>query len=219
MLENQQPTPVLIEDLGMLFPSETSKRKARFGLYKCHCGKEFKSQVGNVKRKNVYSCGCYQKKVRTKHGLCKHPLFNIWNGMVQRTSNPKNPKFLHYGNRGIKACERWLDVNNFIEDMYQSYQKGLTIDRKDNNGNYEMYNCRWATKATQQRNTRLIHAHNTSGYRGVSFYKNRNTWASSIHANGKNNHLGYFNTPLEAAKAYDSYVIEHNLEHTINGVL
>jgi len=137
---------------------------------------------------------------------------------MQRTTNQKNKVFASYGGRGIIVCERWLSIDNFIEDMYPTFKEGLSIDRIDNNGNYEPSNCRWATKSTQVQNTRIIMSTNKSGYRGVSRHKRDKKWLARIGINGKQKHLGRFNTAIEAAKAYDSYVIDNGLEHTINGV-
>jgi len=101
--------------------------------------------------------------------------------------------------------------------MLPTWKKGLSIDRINNNGNYELANCRWATKEVQVRNTRMIKSNNTSGYRGVT--KSGNKWKCSIRVNGKQIYIATYTTALEAAKAYDSYVIKNNLEHTINNVL
>jgi len=161
----------------------------------------------------------YMKTKRIYHGMSKHEIYNTWFDMINRTTNCNCKTYKYYGYIGITVCERWKSVLNFIEDMYPSYEKGLSIDRIDVNGNYEPSNCRWATRNTQSRNTRKIRANNTSGYRGIWLNKLNNKWSSAIKINSKNKFLGYFATALEAAKAYDTYVIEHNLEHTVNGVL
>lgn len=148
------------------------------------------------------------------HNLTHHRLYKTWNVMIQRCSNPKATRFDLYGGRGIKVCERWHSVENFIEDMYPSYQEGLSIDRIDGNGNYEPSNCRWTTKVIQSRNTRILKSTNTSGYRGVTSYNRK--FVAKIGVNNKAIHLGYFNTALDAAKSYDKYVIDNNLEHTLN---
>lgn len=210
--------PMLIEDLGMRFASNKSSRKVRFGLYKCNCNNEFTVQISSVKSGNTTSCGCSKSLKNIKHGKKNHRLYNVWTGIIDRTTNEKSNVFYKYGGRGITVCDRWKDINNFIEDMYPLYKEGLTIDRIDNDKGYSPENCRWAEKNIQARNTRVLRSHNTSGYRGVSFRKNRNTWQASIRVNNSDVYLGSYKTALEAAQAYDRYVISSNLEHNINGV-
>ena len=216
--------PILLEDLGLKYPTENSKRKYRYGLYQCqYCGKEFETQVQAIKNGNTKSCGCYQKRrakeACTKHGARYHPLYLIWKSMKSRCSNLKDKAYPNYGGRGIKVCDRWRDVNNFIEDMYPSYTKELSIDRIDVNGNYEFNNCRWTDKETQQRNTRDIQVNNKSGFRGVSWSKVANKYIAMITVNYKVIYLGYHQTTLEAGKAYERYVRLHNLEHNYTPIL
>jgi len=224
MLNNQKiSAPLLIEDLGILLISKRSLRKTRYGIYKCSCGNEFKAITTHIKNGHTQSCGCYQKRRASeshiKHGLSTHRLYHVWKSIIFRTTNINDPQFLNYGGRGIKVCERWNKLENFIEDMYSSYKEGLKIDRIDNDGNYEPLNCRWTTQTVQSRNTQVLQKNNTSGYRGSTFCKKDKKWRSQITINYSNIFLGNFDTALEAAKAYDTYVIENNLEHTINGVL
>ena len=210
-------TPILLEDLGMRYPTEKSKQKARFGLYQCqYCGKEFEALTSHIKSGGTKACGCLKGKSIT-HGLGYHPIYAIWNQMNQRCSNPNNKRYKDYGGRGIQVCERWLDVKNFIEDMYPSWEEGLSLDRIDVNGNYEPDNCRWTTQTIQMRNTRDVKCTNTSGFRGVSFYKKMRKWQSTITIQNKRLHLGYYTTALEAAKAYETYVRLNNLGFLLSG--
>lgn len=80
--------------------------------------------------------------------------YGIWRGMLSRCNNPKNPNYQHYGARGIRVCERWNSFAVFFADMGHPPTSLHTLDRKDNNGNYEPGNCRWATRQQQSRNTR-----------------------------------------------------------------
>ena len=86
--------------------------------------------------------------------LTKHPEYNTWYQMIYRCYNPKCKAYKHYGGRGIRVCSRWKACfNNFLVDM-GTRPKGYSIDRVDNDGNYELSNCRWATIKEQQDNSR-----------------------------------------------------------------
>ena len=212
--------PKLIMDLGMEYPKENSNHKARYGIYQCqYCGKEFKAQTHDINKKkgNTKSCGCQCARYTNPHGLKQHPLYGTWVQMKYRCQSPKHIKYEDYGGRGIQVCDRWLNVRNFVEDMYPSYQKGLTLDRVDVNGNYEPSNCRWASIETQSRNTRDIQANNTSGYRGVHYTKDK--WVARIVINTKKIHIGVYPTALEAGKAYETYVRVNKLEHNFTPAL
>lgn len=210
----------LIEDLGMMYPTEKSKTKKRYGLYRCFCGNEFKTMVESVKSKRTRSCGCIHKKILlnmiTSHGLSRHPLYIVMSNMKARTTNKKSEDYINYGARGITICEEWLNDFKAFYDwaMENGYKKGLTIDRINNDGNYEPSNCRWVYRDIQNRNKRKIFKHNTSGYKGVC--REDSKWRATIGAKNKCVHIGVFDSALEAAKAYDQYVIDNNLEHTRN---
>ena len=213
-------TPILLEDLGIRYPTEKSKRKYRYGLYQCqYCGKEFEASTSNIKRGTTKSCGCQSQKYRNPHGLRYHPLYSSWIDMKRRCYSPKNKDYSYYGERGIQVCERWLDIKNFIEDMYPTWREGLSLDRIDVNGNYELENCRWATQSVQMQNTRDIQSNNTSGFRGVCWHKASNKWIAQILVNNIKINIGSFHTALEAAKSYERYVRLNNLEHNFTPAL
>lgn len=152
---------------------------------------------------------------RKTHGLSRHTLYSVWHNMKQRCNNKNNKDYVYYGNRGIKVCDRWMDVTNFINDMSPTFKDGLTLDRINVNGNYQRENCRWVSMIIQTRNTNLRNT-NTSSYRGVTWHKAKKKWNAKITVNYKRIHLGYFAEKIEAAKAYDKYIIDNNLEHTRN---
>ena len=150
------------------------------------------------------------------HGLSNHRLYKTWVGMMERCYNISKDNYIKYGGSGIRVCERWHNVANFIEDMFPSFIEGLTLDRRDTSGNYEMENCRWVDKSTQAQNTRRLRSTNTSGYRGVCWHKRYNKWIVQIQINSRIKHKGYFTNPEEGARAYDQYIIDNNLAHTKN---
>ena len=113
------------------------------------------------------SCGCLLRELLTKHGLHKHPLYATWNGIIQRTMNPKDARWSNYGGRGIKISERWLDMRLFVEDVEreigprpEGVSKGgwplYTLDRVNVEGHYESGNIKWSTASEQLVNRRKV---------------------------------------------------------------
>ena len=134
---------------------EVEKRNNnRMVLCKCECGNEVVTYLASFKNGHSKSCGCLlkERKNALKHGLRKHPVYRIWDTMKQRCTNQNNAKYHRYGARGIKVCDEWLnDPKAFIEYMGER-PEGYTIDRINNDGNYEPGNVRWATQKEQQNN-------------------------------------------------------------------
>jgi hypothetical protein len=119
----------------------------------CDCGVQRKVWRCNLSGGNTTSCGCSRNK-RGSDGLSGHPLYWIWVGMLDRCYEKTHSSYKDYGGRGIRVCERWRkSCRAFIEDVGPR-PAGLTLDRVNNEGNYEPDNCRWATREEQNNNTR-----------------------------------------------------------------
>ncbi len=130
-------------------------------LWACVCTCGSKKIVTGFKLKNggLKSCGCYKKEMagrqRITHGLTNCSEHISWMKLKERCLNPKSPAFKNYGGRGIKVCSRWLhSFSNFFEDMGKKPTSRHSIDRINNDGDYEPLNCKWSTSKEQANNRR-----------------------------------------------------------------
>lgn len=146
---------------GRIVVKRLHGRKGRQGALTwwclCDCGKEFEVAGTKLKAGNTTSCGCAKIDRLTKHGMSGIPEHAVWMSILQRCDNPSSPAWSYYGGRGIRVCERWREFANFLDDMGRRPSHRHSIDRIDNDGNYEPGNCRWATMQEQCRNTRRTH--------------------------------------------------------------
>ena len=136
-------------------PAGSSNKRVRRFLCRCDCGNEIICRLPNLKSGTTKSCGCYRKFVSSNRRDCHHlqntRIYRIWCGMKRRCYNKHNEHFDRYGGRGIIVCDEWkTDFMNFYDwAMSNGYDDKLSIDRINNEGNYEPSNCRWANQKQQ----------------------------------------------------------------------
>jgi len=137
-----------------------------------------------------------------RHGMTDTPIYSTWEGMIQRTTNPRFKFWSYYGGRGITVCEEWRDFRNFYQDMGDKPSPVHSLNRIDNDGNYEPGNVAWATRRQQSANQRP--RRRQRGAKGVSFSPRllKKPWRASIYVDKRSHHLGWYATEVEAQSVY-----------------
>jgi hypothetical protein len=162
-----------MEDLtGQVFGKLTvlgygyTMKEHRYWLCKCECGNERFASTKLLKNGRIYAChSCgkiFKPSNQTEHDRQRVKLYKVWGGMLDRINNPNHRSYHRYGGRGIKVCDDWGNKQTGFLAFYEwatnnGYADGLTIDREDNDGNYEPSNCRWVTQKIQSNNMSTNH--------------------------------------------------------------
>jgi hypothetical protein len=140
------------------FIEEAGKNKHGQKLWRlvCDCGKECVKLAGAVKIGHTKSCGCLLRSglSNRRHGKRHSQIYNVWCNMKARCSNPHHPAYHNYGRRGIGFSPDWEAFENFLRDVGEPPSPEHTLDRINNDGNYELGNVRWTSRAVQSRNNR-----------------------------------------------------------------
>lgn len=159
--------------LTVIERSGSTKHGAAKWRCMCECGKETIVIGDELRKGNTTSCGCYAREVSRElaleyiagqnktHDMTETPIYKEWSEMKRRCYNPQDTSYENYGGRGIAVCDKWRDsFEAFYEDVSKLPhfgEKGYSLNRKDNDGNYEPNNIEWATAKEQANNRRSNH--------------------------------------------------------------
>jgi len=198
-------------------PKVFGNARHRVVTCRCDCGNHIDVVLGSLRAGYTKSCGCLRVEKLKTHGKSNARIYKIWAGMKSRCHNKNCQGYAEYGEKGISVCDEWKSnfINFHIWAMNNGYNKELSIDRIDNDKGYSPDNCRWATTSKQSLN-RGVRKDNTSGFRGVNLNKPMRKWAARVSINKAEKHLGYFDTPEDAAEARDSYIRKNRLDNRLS---
>lgn len=152
---------------------------------RCDCGNISEKFIGNLAQGHTQSCGCLRSynttAIKTTHGMRHSSEYGIWSGLKDRCYNPKNGAYAEYGGRGISVCQDWSQsFESFMRDIGPRPSKEHSIERLNNNGNYESGNCVWGTRFEQANNKRNNHLVTANGRT-----QNVTQWASELNCEPK----------------------------------
>lgn len=152
----------------------------------CDCGNETTTVVSSLRAGLTQSCGCLHRErarmANITHGMSKTPIFKTWKGITQRCTNPNNPAFKNYGERGIVMCDEWQQSFEafyaHVSHLSNFSVKGYTLDRANNDLGYLPGNMRWATRTEQNRNKRVRQDSRLLTHNGKT--QHLTTWAKEL---------------------------------------
>lgn len=204
-MENQD---LIGKVFGYIVPTSYSHSERSHRYYNCvciKCGTVTKKIGSNLKRYVSSKAGkgcreCFKKEMKSfalRHGMDKTPEYRCWAAMKNRCLNNRHKQYSHYGGRGITICDRWIEsFNNFYADMGLKPSPKHSLDRIDNNGNYEPNNCKWSTSSEQNTNRRSAFMVN---YNGETIALRRLTNNVAVPYDVLYNRIKRLNWPIEMA--------------------
>lgn len=225
MVKPRKPLEALVGErfggLVVIYRLSRWKRRRRYFCL-CDCGKTSVVTDNNLKTGNSKSCGCKKHYSAMTHNHCGTAIIRVWDDMKARCYRVSHKSYHNYGGRGISVCEGWKNNSKgFIEWAYKNgWERGLQLDRVDNDKGYYPDNCRFVSRYKNIHNRREFRDRNKTGYVGVSQPATGCTrFVAQISdkylTGGKIKHIGVYPTAWEACQARNKFIKENNLPHKL----